>query len=134
MRHQSTKFKVPFFVLLVVCVLLAAALVMTLLPGRSSDIMLPSMEGEIIEVRHGTLYYQTFLLRTTDGVDYYIDARPDTKICDSKGEPVLVSGLTPGLRIKVTYEGFVNSFDIYSEDGIKTPTHYSYCPEIQILP
>jgi len=137
---MNKKYKVPFLVLLIVCILLAVALiVIVMLPGRSSlpskkGIMFPTMEGEITEVLHGTQYFQTFAFRTTDGTVFHIDIRPFTEIYDPEGEPVLVSGLTPGLRVKVFYEGIVNSVVPYNpEDGKPGPTHFQSCPKIQIL-
>lgn len=142
---SASKYKTPFFVMLFISVILALLLVITFCNrsdtlssyadgGNTANVQYPTMEGEITDILHGTLYFQVIELRTSDGSIFRVDVRPytQTELIDSNGNPILVSGLVPGMWVKVTYKGFVNSPPL-PESGEADPIHYPECPKIQVL-
>ena len=127
--------RIPFLVSIALCVILAAALTIVVLPERpaSSASSLMTTEGEIVEFLSDDLYFRLIIVRPEEGDDVTIKITPDTNIYDSSGKLVLCSGLSKGMKVCVYHTNSINAYSLYKDDGTPIPPIFEKCPEVHII-
>lgn len=139
MQEQPTRklvnYRIPFFVSALLCLVLAVVLVIVLLPGQKAEspISMTKTEGEIVKFLSDDLYFSLIVVHPEEGDDVTVKITPETRIFDEAGVPVLWSGLTLGMKIRVHHTNKINAYSLYKEDWTPVPPILEECHEIHIV-